>query len=66
MAHCKEEGLFAVSCPKTAETIKISFALWTRVDPVKHVSDGVHIDATWRIQLNCPCAAAMRPYVQLL
>jgi len=21
---------------------------------------------TWRIQLNRPCAAAMRPYVQLL
>jgi len=22
---------------------------------------GVHIDATWRIRLNRPCAAAMRP-----
>ena len=21
---------------------------------------GVHIGATWRIRLNCPCAAAMR------
>ena len=27
---------------------------------------GVHIGATWRIQLNRPCAAAMRPYVKLL
>jgi len=27
---------------------------------------GVHIGATWRIRLNCPCAAAMRPYVKLL
>jgi len=27
---------------------------------------GVHIGATWRIWLNCPCAAAMRPYVKLL
>ena len=27
---------------------------------------GVHIGATWRIRLNCPCAAAMRPYVELL
>ena len=27
---------------------------------------GVHIDATWRIWLNRPCAAAMRPYVKLL
>ena len=27
---------------------------------------GVHIVATWRIQLNRPCAVAMRPYVKLL
>jgi len=27
---------------------------------------GVHIDATWRIRLNRPSAAAMRPYVKLL
>ena len=27
---------------------------------------GVHIDATWRIRLNRPWAAAMRPYVKLL
>jgi len=27
---------------------------------------GVHIAATWRIRLNGPCAAAMRPYVKLL
>ena len=27
---------------------------------------GVHIAATWRIWLNRPCAAAMRPYVKLL
>jgi len=26
---------------------------------------GVHISATWRIRLNRPCAAAMRPYVRL-
>jgi len=25
-----------------------------------------HIGATWRIRLNRPCAAAMRPYVKLL
>jgi len=25
-----------------------------------------HIGATWRIRLNCPSAAAMRPYVKLL
>jgi len=27
---------------------------------------GVHIGAVWRIRLNRPCAAAMRPYVKLL
>jgi len=27
---------------------------------------GVHIGATWRIRLKCPCATAMRPYVKLL
>jgi len=26
----------------------------------------VHIGATWRIRLNRPCAAATRPYVELL
>jgi len=25
-----------------------------------------NIDATWQIQLNRPCAAAMQPYVRLL
>ena len=30
------------------------------------VLDGVHIGATWRIRLNHPCAAAKRPYVELL
>jgi len=27
---------------------------------------GVHNGATWRIRLNRPCVAAMRPYVKLL
>jgi len=27
---------------------------------------GVHIGTTWRIQLNRPCAAAMRLYAKLL
>jgi len=26
---------------------------------------GVHIDASWRIRLNRPCAAAMRPFCQI-
>jgi len=28
--------------------------------------NGVHIDAAWRVRLNRPCAAPMRPYVKLL
>jgi len=27
---------------------------------------GLHIGATWRIRLNCPCVAMMRPHVKLL
>jgi len=27
---------------------------------------GMHIGVTWRIRQNRPCAAAMRPYVNLL
>jgi len=27
---------------------------------------GAHIGATWRIRLDHPCVAAMRPYVNLL
>ena len=27
--------------------------------------DGVHIGATWRIRLNCLCAAAMRPFCHI-
>ena len=52
-----------VSRAKTALPIKMSFGMWTRVGPRKM---GVHIDATWGIRLNRPCAAVMRPDVQLL
>ena len=55
-----------VSPAETAEPIEMPFSVWTRVGPMKHVFDGVHIGATWRIQLNRPCAAAMRLYVKLL
>jgi len=56
----------AVSCAKMAEPIDMLFGLWTRVGAGKHVLGGVHIGATWRIQLNRPCAAAMRLFVRLL
>ena len=37
---------------KRAQTIEIPFGLWTRVDKKKHVLDGLHTCATWRIQLH--------------
>jgi len=55
----------AVSCAKMAEPTDMSFRLWTRLGPRKHVLGGVHSGATWRIQLNSPCAAAMRPFCQI-
>jgi len=65
-AHCKLQGLSAVSCTKKAEPVEMPFGVWTRVGPRKHVLDGVHIGATWRLRLNRRCVAAMRPYVKLL
>ena len=55
------------SPPKTAEPIQPieMFRISTLVDPRKHVLDGVHIGAAWRIRLNRPCAAAMRPFCQI-
>jgi len=38
----------------------------TEVNRYDADADGAHIGATWRLQLNRPCAAAMRPYVRLL
>jgi len=58
MAKIKVQGPSAVSCAKTAEPIKMSFQVWTRVGPRKHVLDGVHVVATWRIRLNHVRAAA--------
>jgi len=37
-----------------------------RVRPMRHVLDGVPIGASWRIRLNRPCAASMRPFCQIL
>jgi len=57
-----------VSCAKTAEPIELPFGILTRLGPVKQVLDGggVHIGATWRINVNSTCAAAMRLFVKLL
>jgi len=48
---------------KTAEPIEMPFEICTRVGPKKYVLGGMHTGATWRIPLNRPCAAAMRPVV---
>jgi len=42
--------------------MEMPFGLWTRVGPRKHVLDGVHIVATWRIRLNRPCAVFLSNY----
>jgi len=44
------------------------YAIWDVASggPRKHMLDGVHIAATWRIRSNRPRAAAMWPYVKLL
>jgi len=52
--------------PKAAEPIEMPFGIWTWVDSRKHVLGEVSTGATWQIQLNRPCAAAMRPVVKLL
>jgi len=78
VAHSKVQGLSAVSCAETAEPIDLPFGLWARVGRRKHFSSsvftrwhqyahmGVHISATWRIQLNHPSVVVMRSYVKLL
>jgi len=53
-ARCKLQGHTAVSCGRAAEPIEMSFGMWTRVVRRKYALDGVHIGATWRIQLNRP------------
>jgi len=35
-----------VSPAKTAEPIEMPFGVWSRMGPVKHVLDGVHVGAT--------------------
>jgi len=65
-----------VSPAKTAEPFDLTFGLWTwaegstssivfaRGRQCDHMEG--HIGATWRIRLNRPSAAAMRPYIKLL
>jgi len=65
-AYCKVYELSAVSCAKTAEPIKMPFGLRILVGPRSMCYTEVNIGATWRIRLNRPCAAAMRPFVKLL
>ena len=55
VAHCKVYRLSAVSCAKMAKPITMPFEIWAWVGPRKHILDGVHISATWRIRLNYPC-----------
>jgi len=54
-----------VSCLKTAEPIEVPFGIWTQVGPRDYVLGRLLTGATWRILLNRPRAAAMRPVVKL-
>ena len=65
-AHCKVQGLFAMSCAKTAEWMEIPFGMWTCVGLRKQVSDWGDIGINWQIRLNRPYATVLRPYVKLL
>jgi len=77
-AHCKVYGVSAVSCAKKLlnrsichlgcglwwaeeSTSSIVFARWRQCALVRG-----HIGDIWRIRLNHPSAAAMRPYVKLV
>jgi len=66
-----------MSCAETAEPIDLPFALWTgvgrrnhkfhRIRQVVSMCPRVNVTcASWWTRLNCPSAAAMRPYVKLL
>jgi len=49
-------------CAKAAEPIEMPFGMWTRVDPGKHVLDGMYICTAWQIRLN----RSMWSFCQLL
>jgi len=51
-----------VSCAKTVGPVEMPFCFSIQVDPRKHVLGGV---LNWRMPLNRPCAAAMRPICQI-
>jgi len=38
--HCKVQGLFVVSCAKTAESIEMQFGLLSQVSSWNHILDG--------------------------
>jgi len=50
-----------MSCAKIAEPMDMQLGM----GPRKHVLDGEHVGATWRMRLNRPCAAAVRPFCQI-
>ena len=62
-AHCKLWGPSAMCCAKTTVGLptEMQFRLLSRVGPENHVLDGMRISATWRIRVNRPCAAEVRP-----
>jgi len=45
--------------------IEMPFGTSTLVGPRNHVLNGADVGATWRIRVNRPCAAVMRPFCQI-
>jgi len=58
-------GHSAINCAKMAEPIDKPFGKLSRVDLGNYVLHGLHIGATWRIQVNRPSATAMPPFCQI-
>jgi len=55
-----------MSFAKTAEPIEMQFGMLIRWIQGTMDYMGMHIDAIWRMRLNRPRAASMRPCVKLL
>jgi len=53
-------------CDAAYKRLNRSFGIWTQVEPRKRVLGGIHTVANWRIPVNRPCAAAMRPDIKSL
>jgi len=54
-----------MTCQKRLNRSRCSLGFGLGVGPRKHVLDGIHIGATWRIRLNRPYVAVLQPFCQI-